>query len=434
MARAAKTPAKSSGTGTRDIWLAAGKRTPFARVNGALAGYDALQLSVPVVKAMLAEGERPDLAVWGAVIPSLMWSNLAREVLLDAGADASIPAFTTVMACSTSMAGAFQAAGMLDDRGRSLALVGGAESMSRVQVGLGPELSDDLRRLLEARDLKARLAALGATRLSDIRLHIPRVVNRITGKSMGEHTEEMAKGWSISRTEQDELALASHRGAARGWSSGFFDDLVIRLPEATKDTTVRPDTSLEKLAKLAPSFDRTSGQGTLTAGNSSPLTDGAAGLWVATDKGLDRLPAHLPRVRLVDYEINAIDLRTEYLLMAPAYGIPRLLARNGLTYDDIGLWEIHEAFTAQVATHIKALEDDGFVRDKAGVTARLGRFPRERMNPNGGSTALGHPFGATGARILSQAIKELAAMPAGTWGLVSICADGGQGTMALLRN
>jgi len=427
MARA-ETQAMTSG-----VWLAAGKRTPFARVGGPLARYDALELSVPVVRAMI-EQARPDLAVWGAVIPSLMWSNIAREVLLDAGADPSIPAVSTVMACSTSMMGAFQAAGMLDDRGRSLALVGGAESMSRVQVGLTPGLSDELRALMGARSWKDRLATLAATRPKDVRLHIPRVANRVTGKSMGEHTEEMAKGWSISRAEQDELALASHQRADAAWKRGFFDDLVLRLPEAGRDTTVRGDASLEKLAKLAPAFDRTSGQGTLTAGNSSPLTDGAAALWVATEAGLARLPTDIPRVRLVDYEVNAIDLRSEYLLMAPAYGVPRLLARHGLTYEDIGLWEIHEAFAAQVATHIKALQDPEFLRDKAGVTADLGRFPVERMNPNGGSTALGHPFAATGARILSQAVKELAAMPPGTWAVVSICADGGQGTMALLRN
>jgi acetyl-CoA C-acetyltransferase len=157
-------------------------------------------------------------------------------------------------------------------------------------------------------------------------------------------------------------------------------------------------------------------------------------VWVATAKGLERLPAATPRVRLVDYEINAIDLRHEYLLMSPAYGLPKLLARHGLRYEDVGLWEIHEAFAAQVATHIKALQDPAFLRDKAGITTDFGRFPVERMNPNGGSTALGHPFGATGARILSQAVKELAAMPTGTWAVVSICADGGQGAMALLRN
>jgi len=141
-----------------------------------------------------------------------------------------------------------------------------------------------------------------------------------------------------------------------------------------------------------------------------------------------------PRARLVDYEVNAIDLFNEYLLMAPAYAIPRLLARHGLKYEDIALWEVHEAFAAQVASHIKALQDPAFLKDKARVTAKLGRFPVERMNPNGGSTALGHPFGATGARILSQAVKELSAMPAGAYAIVSICADGGQGTMMLLES
>ena len=429
-APATKTPSK----GKPDVWLATGVRTPFTKAGGALAKRDALDLSVPVVKAMLAKGGRPDLMNWGAVIPNLTISNLAREALISAGGDPTIPASSSVMACSTSMMGAFQAAGMLDNETRSLALVGGAEAMSRIQIGLSQPLSDDLRRFMEAKTLQGRWNALTQFNTSDIKLFIPEIKNRATGKSMGEHTEEMAKGWQISRTEQDEIALASHRNAAAAWKRGFFDDLVLRLDEAGRDTTVRPDTSLEKLAALKPSFDKTSGQGSLTAGNSSPLTDGAAAVWVATAKGLERLPAETPRARLVDYEVNAIDLFNEYLLMAPAYAIPRLLARNGLTYEDIGLWEIHEAFAAQVATHIKALQAPAFLKDRAKVTAKLGRFPVERVNPNGGSTALGHPFGATGARILSQAVKELAGMAAGTWAIASICADGGQGNMALLRN
>jgi len=435
----AKAAVKLQAGGKPDIWVAAGVRTPFTKAGGALAKRDALDLSIPVVKAMLAqlrarEGGRPDLMNWGAVIPNLTISNLAREALISAGGDPTIPASSTVMACSTSMVGAFQAAGMLDDDTRSLALVGGAEAMSRIQIGLSQPLSDDLRRFMEARNLSERWTALTEVRTSDLKLFIPQIKNRATGKSMGEHTEEMAKGWQICRTEQDEIALASHRNAAAAWKRGFFDDLVLRLDEAGRDTTVRPDTSLEKLAALKPSFDKTSGQGSLTAGNSSPLTDGAAAVWVATAKGLERLPAETPRARLVDYEVNAIDLFNEYLLMAPAYAIPRLLARNGLTYEDVGLWEIHEAFAAQVASHIKALQAPAFLKDRAKVSAKLGRFPVERVNPNGGSTALGHPFGATGARILSQAVKELAGMAAGTWAIVSICADGGQGTVALLRN
>jgi acetyl-CoA C-acetyltransferase len=416
-----------------DVWLAQGLRTPFVRAGGALAAHDALALSIPVIRAMTA-GVRPDLAVWGAVVPNLTWSNLAREALLSAGADPTIPAFSNVMACATSISGAFAAAGMLDGRGRDLALVGGAEAMSRVQIGLSPEFSDDLRRVMEARSMGQRFAALNQIKPSHLRLYVPKVQNRVTGKSMGEHTEEMAKAWSIGRAEQDALALASHQRAAAAWTSGFFADLVTPMDGVERDGTVRADTSAERLAKLSPAFDKISGKGTLTAGNSSPLTDGAAGVWVASGAGLARLPAALPRVRLVDYAVNAIDLHAEHLLMAPAYAIPQMLARNGLSYADVALWEIHEAFAAQVATHIKALDDADFLARKAGVTAALGAVPTERINPNGGSIALGHPFGATGARILSQAVKELAAMPAGAWGLVSVCADGGQGAVALLRN
>ena len=197
------------------------------------------------------------------------------------------------------------------------------------------------------------------------------------------------------------------------------------------DEGIRPGSSVETLAKLKPSFTP---EGLITAGNSSPLTDGAAAIWVATDAGLSRLPGATPRVRLVDFEMAAIDIFNEGLLMAPVTAIPRLLARHGLTFEDIALWEIHEAFSAQVACHIRALEDKEYVRVKAGVEHTFGSFPRDRMNPNGGSVALGHPFGATGARILSQAVKELAAMPQGSRAIVSICADGGLGTVALLRN
>ena len=213
-------------------------RTPFAKAGGALAKKDALDLSVPVVKAMLAKA-RPDLINWGAVIPNLTISNLAREALIEARGDPTIPASSTIMACSTSMMGAFQAAGMLDDRGRSLALVGGAEAMSRIQIGLSQPLSDDLRRFMEARTAAQRWTALAATRLSDVRLFIPEIKNRATGKSMGEHTEDMAKGWNVSRAEQDELALASHKNAAAGWANGFFDDLVLRLDEIGRDGIIR---------------------------------------------------------------------------------------------------------------------------------------------------------------------------------------------------
>ncbi|ULU23566.1 acetyl-CoA C-acyltransferase [Dyella terrae] len=420
----------------RPVWLASGLRTPFAKVDGALASYDAIALSVPVVQRMLAslpDGQRPDFAAWGTVVPNLTWSNIAREVLMDAGAPATIPAFSTIMACSTSMIGMIEAAGMLDDDSLQLALVGGVDSLSRVQLGLPQRLSDWIRQFQKARSLGEKVSHALSLKLGDVSLYIPGIVNRTTGLSMGEHTEITAKDWHLRREDEDTLALASHQHTVAAWNNGFFDDLVIPVGEFRRDSIARADSSLEKLAKLPPAFDRTSGQGTLTAGNSSPLTDGAAGLWVASEKGLGRIPSHVPRVKLVDWEIAAVDFRVEGLLMAPAFAIPKLLARHGLRYDDVALWEIHEAFAAQVLFHMAALESREFLTRKAGVDRDFGPFPRDRVNPNGGSLAIGHPFGATGARILSQAVKELAAMPAGTLGIVSICADGGQGTVALLE-
>ncbi|HTR84292.1 MAG TPA: acetyl-CoA C-acyltransferase [Reyranella sp.] len=419
-----------------DIWVASGVRTPFAKVDSTLQALDAIELSVPVARHMagLPKGGRPDFAVWGAVVPSLMWSNIAREVLMDAGIDPRTPAFSTVMACSTSMMGAIEAAGMIDGDSYNLALVGGVDSLSRVQIGLGQKLSDWLRGFQTARSLGQKIDHATHVQLRDIRLWIPAIANRTTGMSMGEHTEITAKEWEIGRQEQDELALDSHRRAVSAWEKGFFDDLVIPVGGATRDNIPRKDTSLERLARLSPTFDRTSGKGTLTAGNSSPLTDGAAAIWVGSSQGMARLPSTTPRVKLVDWEIASVDFRVEGLLMAPAFAIPKLLARHDLRYGDIHLWEIHEAFSAQVAFHLKALQDKKFLAERAKVPRDFGPFPRERLNPNGGSVALGHPFGATGARIVSMAVKELAAMPKGNRAIVSICADGGLGSVLLLES
>src|SRR5574342_657543 len=194
--------------------------------------------------------------------------------------------------------------------------------------------------------MSQRLSLLKNVRARDIRLHVLAVANRATGKSMGEHCEEMARAWNIARDAQDRLALASHQKAIAGQRSGFFDDLIVPAGGTSRDGFPRADTSFERLAKLQPAFDRKSGKGTITAGNSSPLTDGAAGLWVATAAGAKRLPGSVPRARLIDWEIAAVDIFNEGLLMAPAYAIPRMLARNKLGYADIALWEIHEAFAA----------------------------------------------------------------------------------------
>lgn len=419
-----------------DIWLVAGKRTPFTKIDSKLSNLDAIELSVAVAKSMTDEQTdlRPDLVIWGTVAPNLGFSNLAREVLTDAGLDQSIPAFSTTMACSTSMMGVIEAAGMLAQSNLGVALVGGVESMSHAQIGLDQELSTWLRRFFEARSLGEKLSSFTELKFRDVRLHIPGITNRTTGLSMGEHCESMAKEWQISRDAQDAYALISHQNAIKGQKNGFFDDLVITVNGVDKDLVPRANTSLAQLAKLKPAFDRTSGEGTLTAGNSSPLTDGAAGIWVVHNDDLDRLPEHLPRVRLIDWEISAVDIQKEGLLMAPSYAIPRLLKRRGLSYGDIDLWEIHEAFAAQVLCNVAALESEEFLRTKVNIEPTFGDFPWERVNPNGGSVALGHPFAATGARDLSQATKELAAMPAGSRAIVSICADGGVGTVVLLES
>ena len=315
MAAAVETKAGGAREG---LWIASGLRTPFAKVDGPLSGYDAIALSVPSAQAMVQalDGGRPDLAIWGAVVPSLGWSNIAREVMLDAKLDPTIPAFSTVMACATSMMAAIEAAGMLDGRGRHLALAGGVESMSRVQIGLTQTLSDWVRHFFDARTVGQRLELLKDIQLREVKLYIPSITNRATGKSMGEHAEEMAKRWDIARADQDELALESHQRAVAAWKAGFFADLVFPFGGLDHDTIPRADTSFEKLAKLKPVFDRTSGQGTLTAGNSSPLTDGSAAIWVGDGEGMARVPERFYRARLIDWEIGAIDLWQEGLLMA----------------------------------------------------------------------------------------------------------------------
>lgn len=411
-------------------YLVPGLRTPFCRVDGPLKNFGAIQMSMPVAQAM-AKIAKPDLMIWGNVIPSLGYSNIAREIQLDAKLDAATPAYSTVMACSTSMVGVFEAAGMLSEH-TALAMVGGVEAMSQVRIGLTQGLSNWLRQVMQAKSIGQRLDAIAGIKFADIKLDIPSVKNRVTGKSMGEHCEEMAKQWKILREAQDKIAYESHARTVKAIAGGFFDDLIINVNSTAKDGIPRADSTREKLGSLKPAFDR-SGTGTITAGNASPLTDGAAAIWVANESGLAKLPANQPRAKLLDYEIAGVDIFTEGLLMAPAYAIPRLLARNGLTLDDIDLWEIHEAFAAQVLCNIAALESESFLREKVQVNNPLGKFPWERLNPNGGSVAIGHPFGATGARILSQATKELAAMGAGKKAIVSICADGGLGTVALLE-
>jgi acetyl-CoA C-acetyltransferase/acetyl-CoA acyltransferase len=410
------------------IYLSPGLRTPFVKAGGVYAQRSSIELSIPVIERMSALA-RPDLLVWGQVIPDPGISNLARELVFEAGLDPTVPAYSTVLACSTSFIGTLQAAGMLGHGGMHLALVGGVESMSHVSIALKYKVAERLLGEFVSNPAAA-LASFAKLSPADFDLPTKGWANRVSGRTMGEHMEDTAKELGISRAEQDARALLSHQGAIAGQDAGFFRDLVIPVFGTYHDIFPRRDTSLEKLGKLPPVFDRTAGS--LTAGNSSPLTDGAASLWVGDADGMRRLGV-TPAVRLVDWQVDAVDFRVDGMLMAPARAIPKLLARHRMRADEVALWEIHEAFAAQLVANVKAASDPRYRREKAGVDFDTGSVPIDRINPNGGSVALGHPFGATGARILSQAAKELTAMPSAAKAVVSVCADGGQGTVALLE-
>jgi acetyl-CoA C-acetyltransferase/acetyl-CoA acyltransferase len=334
-----------------------------------------------------------------------------------------------VLACSTSFMAVVEAAGMIGHSGFHLALAGGAETMSHVPIALKRAVADKLLAAFP-RDPAGAAAMLTQLTAADFDLPLNAWANRVSGRSQGQHTEDTAKRFAISRAEQDAWALRSHQSAVAGQDAGFFDDLIIPFGGVDHDTLPRRDSTLEKLASLRTVYDPV---GTITAGNASPVTDGAASIWVADAEGLKQLGAPAA-VKLVDYEIAAIDFRLdEGMLMAPGRAIPRLLARHGLVFGDIALYEIHEAFAAQVLANIKAASDPVYRRERAKVDVDLGEFPWDRVNPHGGTLALGHPFAATGARILSMAAKELAALPTGSRAIVSLCADGGQGTVALLE-
>lgn len=416
-------------TAPQPTYLIPGLRTPFARAGKDHADKGGTALSAPVVTAM-AEQADPDFLVWGQVIPSPRISNLGRELVLEAGLSPSLPAFSSVLACATSMTNAFLASGMLGRGGAHLALVGGVETMGRVPISLKDETAAEIAGLAMSAPAEA-MARLGRVGADDFDLPARGWANRLSGRSMGEHTEDTAKRFAIPRAEQDAFAFQSHERAVAAQTTGFFEDLIVPVGGIAADTLPRPDSTLEKLSTLPSVFDP-SDQGTLTAGNSSPLTDGAAGLWVADDQGLETLaPSHV--AELVDWQLAAMDYAEEGILMAPARAIPILLARHGLSFADIALWEIHEAFAAQVLANIKAMTDPDYRAATSKVGADLGAFPLDALNPNGGSLAIGHPFAATGARILSQAVKELSDLAPGAYAVVSICADGGQGAVALLR-
>ena len=304
--------------------------------------------------------------------------------------------------------------------------------MSHTQIGLSQGLSKTIRRTAMAGSLGRAVKTLGEIRPADLHISIPAVEERTTRKTMGQHTEEMATEWGISRKAQDQFAFTSHMGTTRNLGS-FFRPLIVTpgTYPVDRDMIPRTDISFDKLSSLSPAFDKM--DGTLTAGNSSPLTDGAASCWVASEEGQAILPHDLPRVRLIDWQQTAIDPVRDGLLIAPAISIARLLGRHGLALEDIDLWEFHEAFAAQVLCTIEALESPEWLGARTSLNEALGDFPRDRVNPNGGSISLGHPFAATGARLLSQTVLELSEYPPRTRSIVSVCAAGGLGHVALLE-
>ncbi len=422
----------------RRVAILGGARIPFARANGAYAQASNQDMLTAALRALVEKfslnNEKIGEVAAGAVIKHSKDWNLARESMLGAGIHPSTPAYDLQRACGTSLSAAAQLASRIALGEIDSAIAGGADSTSDIPLSYGRQLQQILLRSARGRSLLDKIKPWSGVRPADFKPATPGIAEPRTGMSMGQHCEEMAKEWSISRREQDELALASHRNAAAAWKEGFFDDLVFEFNRQKTDNNVRGDTTLEKLGALKTAFDR-SPAGTLTAGNSSPLTDGAASVLLASEEWA-RAQGFEPQCFITFTETAAVDFvgmagPKEGMLMAPAYAVPRMLDRAGLRLQDFDFYEIHEAFAAQVLCTLKAWESDEWCRARLGRPA-LGSIDPARMNPKGSSVAIGHPFAATGARIVATLAKQLVQRGSGR-GLISICAAGGMGVTAILE-
>ncbi|HKU46755.1 MAG TPA: acetyl-CoA C-acetyltransferase [Burkholderiales bacterium] len=422
----------------RPVAILGGSRIPFARANGAYVEANNQQMLTAALSALVdrfqLKGERLGEVAAGAVIKHSRDWNLARESTLGSGLHPETPAYDLQRACGTSLSAAAQVANRIAAGEIEVAIAGGADSASDIPLGYGRNLQQAVLRMSRSRTFGERLSSIGSVRLGDLKPTHPGIAEPRTGLSMGQHCEEMAKEWSVGRREQDELALASHKNAAAAWSAGFFDDLVAPFEDLKRDNNVRGDTSLEKLASLRTAFDP-SPAGTLTAGNSSPLTDGAACVLLASEDWA-RSHGFEPQCFLTHVETAAVDFvgmagPKEGMLMAPAYAVPRMLERARMRLQDFDIYEIHEAFAAQVLCTLKAWESEDYCRQRLNRGA-LGSIDRSKLNPKGSSVALGHPFAATGARIIATLAKQLALRGSGR-GLISICAAGGMGVTAILE-
>lgn len=427
-------------TAIQRVAILGGNRIPFARSNTAYAQASNQQMLTATLQGLVdrfsLHGERLGDVAGGAVMKHSRDFNLVRESVLSTTLSRETPAFDLQQACGTGLEACMVVANKIALGHIDCGIAGGVDTTSDAPVGVNEKMRRILLDAASAKTAGKRLAALSRLRPGMlVTPSLPRNGEPRTGLSMGEHAELMARDWSIAREDQDQLALASHRNFARAFDEGFFTDLMTPFNGISRDNNLRPDLSIEKLRALKPVFDRkvAPGQGTLTAGNSTPLTDGASAVLLASEAWAKA--RKLPVLAYLTFsEVAAVDFfdRKEGLLMAPAYAVPRLLARAGFTLQDFDYYEIHEAFAAQVLCTLSAWEDKSFCRERLGLAKPLGKIDRSRLNVNGSSLAAGHPFAATGGRIVATLAKLLAQKGAGR-GLISICAAGGQGVVAILE-
>ena len=412
-----------------------GNRIPFGRAGGHYAKASNQDMLTATLDGLVARfglrDERLGEVVAGAVLKHSRDRDLTRESVLGSRLSPATPGYDVQQACGTGLETVIAVANKIALGQIESGIAGGVDSVSDAPVAVNDELRRVLLELNHARSLGARLAAVAKLRPGQIVPDLPRNAEPRTGLSMGEHAAITAAEWEIGREAQDELAVASHQHLAAAYDRGFFDDLVTPYLGLRRDATLRPDASLEAMAKLKPVFGGSSG--TMTAGNSTPLSDGASTVLLGSDDWARE--RNLPVLaHLVDAETAAVDYvhGGEGLLMAPVYAVPRLLARNGLTLADFDFYEIHEAFASTVLATLKAWEDKAYCTERLGLDAPLGPIDRSRLNVAGSSLAAGHPFAATGGRIVATLAKLLAEKGSGR-GLISICAAGGQGVVAILE-
>lgn len=384
-----------------------------------------------LVSELSLESKEVGEVVLGAVNKHAYDFALAREVVMNSKLSPKTPATDIQKACGTSLEAAVIIGNKIAQGQIDCGIAGGIDTNSDVPVEFKKSFSDRLLRLAAARSLPDRLKALKGFNPKELLPKLPAIKEPRTGKSMGESCEDMAKTWNISRERQDELAFKSQQNAANAFKEGWHDDLIVEFKGSKKDGTIR-ETSLEKLAKLKPAFDKSSGKGTLTAGNSSPLTDGASCVFLCSEEYAKKnnleVMAYLTFAQSA--AVNYVD--EEGLLMAPAYAVPKLLKQAGITLQDFDFYEIHEAFAAQVLCTLDAWKSEEFCREKLGLDAPLGEIDMSKLNIKGGSLALGHPFAATGSRIIAGLAKLLQEKGSGR-GLISICTAGGMGVTAIIE-